>query len=147
MTMMETESIECPACKKKQAVDVYQTINATENPELVQKLMVGEISVFKCAACGHAAQIHTPLLFNNHRMGLKIQFYPEHLLAENPEYVCNDYLAMLKQAEKFRQDYSLFMPDLNKRESLLVVFSMEEMISQIKFRAKIFELENDVRVG
>jgi hypothetical protein len=117
MTMIETETIGCPACKVEQDVDVYQTINAMENPELVPKLMAGEISVFTCAACGHVAQIHTPLLFNDHRMDLKIQFYPEHLLVENPEYVCNDYLEMLKQMEKFRQEFGLFMPDSNKPET------------------------------
>jgi uncharacterized protein YbaR (Trm112 family) len=142
MTMIETETIACPACKKKQAVDVYQAINAMENPELVQKLMAGEISVLTCAACGHVAKIHTPLLFNDPRMDLKIQFYPEHLLVENPEYVGNDYLEMLKQMEKFRQDFSLFMPDLNKPGKLLVVFSMDEMINQIKFRTQLVEMAN-----
>jgi hypothetical protein len=97
--MIDTETIACPACKVEQDVDVYQTINAMENPELVQKLMAGEISIFTCTACGHVAQIHTPLLFNDHRMDLKIQFYPEHLLVENPEYVGNDYLEMVKQME------------------------------------------------
>ena len=144
--MIETETIACPACKKKQAVDVYQTINAMENPELVQKLMAGEISVLTCTACGHVAKIHTPLLFNDYRMDLKIQFYPEHLLVENPEYVCNDYLEMLKQMKKFRQEFGLFMPDLNKPGSLLVVFSMEEMLSQIRFRTKVFQIENSAKV-
>jgi hypothetical protein len=87
MNMIDTETIACPACKVEQDVDVYQTINAMENLELVQKLMAGEISIFTCTACSHVAQIHTPLLFNDHRMDLKIQFYPEHLLVENPEYV------------------------------------------------------------
>jgi hypothetical protein len=108
MTMIETETIACPACKKKQAVDVYQTINAMENPELAQKLMAGDINVLTCNACGHLAQIHTPLLFNNHRIDLKLQFYPEHLLVENPEYVSNDYLGMLKRMEKFRPVYARF---------------------------------------
>ena len=147
MTMIETETIACPACKKKQAVDVYHTINAMENPELVQKLMAGELNILRCNACGHVAQIHTPLLYNDHRIGLKIQFYPDHLLVENPEYVCNDHLEMLKQIEKFRQDFRLFMPDLNKPGSLLVVFSMKEMIRQIRFRTKIFEMENNVKVA
>lgn len=147
MTMIETETIACPACKKKQAVDIYQTINAMANPELVQKLMAGEISVLTCNACGHVAKIHTPLLFNDYRMDLKIQFYPEHLLVENPEYVSNDYLEMLKQMEKFRQEFGLFMPDSNKPENLLVVFSMDEMINQIKFRTHLFEMENSVKVA
>jgi hypothetical protein len=111
-----------------------------ENPELVKKLMAGEISVFTCTACGHVAKIHTPLLFNDHRMGLKIQFYPEHLLVENPKYVGNDYLEILEQMKRFRHDYSLFMPDLNKPRNLLVVFPMDEMINQIKFRTQLFEM-------
>jgi hypothetical protein len=142
MTLTESETIECPACKKKQAVDVYQTINALENPELVQKLMVGELNVLTCTACGHVAQIVTPLLFNDHRIDLKIQFYPEHWLTDNPERVCNDYLGMLKEMEKFRQEYGLFMPDSNKPGSLLVVFSIDEMKNQIKFRTKLFEMAN-----
>ena len=140
MTMIETETIACPACKVEQDVDVYQTINAMENPELVQKLMAGEISVLTCTACSHVAKIHTPLLFNDHRMDLKIQFYPEHLLVENPEYVGNDYLEMLKRMEKFQQEFSLFLPDINKPGNLLVVFSMNEMINQIKFRTHLFEM-------
>jgi hypothetical protein len=75
-------------------------------------------------------------------MDLKIQFYPEHLLVENPEYVGNDYLEMLKRMKKFRQDFSLFMPGLNKPGKLLVVFSMDEMINQIKFRTQLAEMAN-----
>jgi hypothetical protein len=53
MTMVETEIIAYPACKVEQDVDVYQTINAMENPELLEKLVAGEINIFKCAP--HAA--------------------------------------------------------------------------------------------
>jgi len=38
----------------------------------------------------------------DHRIELKIRFYPEHLLAENPEYVFKDYLGMLNEMEKSR---------------------------------------------
>jgi len=55
----------------------------------VQKLMKGEINLFKCVECGHEAQIESPLLFNDYRIGLKIQFYPEHVLKEKPEAVVN----------------------------------------------------------
>ena len=58
MTLAETETIGCPACHVQQDVDVYQTINAMENPELVQRLVAGEINVFKCAGCGHGGVFH-----------------------------------------------------------------------------------------
>ncbi len=141
MTMIEKETIGCPACKVVQKVDVYQTINAMENQELVQRLVNGDINVFKCAGCGHAAHIQTPLLFNDLKIGLKIQYYPEHWLTDNPEGVCNDYLGMLTQMEQFRDDFP-FMEQSNKPESLMVVFSMDEMISQINFRTQLFEMAN-----
>jgi len=36
MTMIETETIICPACNTQQETTVYQTINAMENPELMK---------------------------------------------------------------------------------------------------------------
>ena len=140
--MAEKETIVCPACKVDQDVNVYQTINAMENPELAQKLVAGEINILNCSACGHVTQIQTPLLFNDHRIDLKIQYYPEDWLKDNPEGICNDYLGMLKQMEQFRQHYGPFMPYSNKPGSLLVVFSMEEMVSQIRFRAHLFKMAN-----
>ena len=100
-----------------------------------------------CTACGHVAQIHTPLLFNDYRIGLKIQYYPAHLLDENLDYVCNDFLEGLSQIKKFTQEYGLFMPGLEKQEGLLVVFSLGEMVHQIRFRTKLFEMRNDAEEG
>jgi hypothetical protein len=48
---------------------------------------------------------------------------------------------MLTQMEQFRQDFP-FMEKSNKPESLLGVFSTDEMISQIKFRIQLFEMAN-----
>jgi hypothetical protein len=50
------------------------------------------------------------------------------------------------QKEKFRQEFGLFMPDSNKQGNLMVVFSMGEMVSQIKLRTQLFEVENGVAV-
>ena len=60
MTMIETETIGCPACKVEQDVDVYQTINAMENPELLQKLMAGEIKI----GLGYNALLQADLTHN-----------------------------------------------------------------------------------
>jgi hypothetical protein len=84
--MIETETIACPACKVEQDV-TYIRPSMHGEPGTGAKADGRRNKIFTCTACGHVAQIHTPLLFNDHRMDLKIQFYPEHLLVENPEYV------------------------------------------------------------
>ena len=61
-------------------------------------------------------------------------------MEDNPKGVCNDYLGMLKQMEEFNQDFGPFMPSSNNPGSLLVVFSKDEMLSQIKIRTKLNEI-------
>jgi hypothetical protein len=56
------------------------------------------------------------------------------------------YLAMLKQLEKLREDFGPFMPGLEKQDGLMVVFSMAEMVSQIKFRTKLYEVQRAAKV-
>ena len=118
----------------------FSTIDVMDSPYLVQRLLNAGINVFECTKCGHEAHIQLPLLSNTHRIDLKIQYYPEHWLKDNPWGVCNDYLSMLKQMEQFNQDFSPFMPNSNNPGRLLVVFSLEEMINQIIFRAKLNEI-------
>ncbi|XPS86628.1 uncharacterized protein Dvar_46460 [Desulfosarcina variabilis str. Montpellier] len=61
-------------------------------------------------------------------------------MKDNPEGVCNNYLVMLKHVEQFDQDLGPFMPNSNNPGSLLVVFSMKELINQIRFRTKLNEI-------
>lgn len=75
MTMTESETISYTECKIEQDVNVYQTINTLENPELFLKLVAGDINSFTCSECSHAANIQLPLLFNDYRVGVRIHYY------------------------------------------------------------------------
>ena len=53
---------------------------------------------------------------------------------------------MLEQLEKLRKDFSPFMPGLEKQDGLMVVFSLAEMVNQIRFRTKLFDVQYAVKI-
>ena len=138
MTSTANETIICPACETRQEIELYESINALENPALVRKMLGGDINLFVCNACGHTAQVEVPLLYNDLRLGVKIQYFPAMLLDQEPENLCEQYLAMVAEMKSFQVEFG-FMADSMANQSLHVVFSMEEMIAQIKFRALLHE--------
>jgi len=134
MTLMAKETILCPACGFEQEIEVYQSINANITPELVDRLFDGEINVFNCASCGHRALVNQPLLFNDMRIEQKIQYFPVAWLNNNIDSLCDQYRGMMAELEKFRNDFG-FMAKSFREMNISVVFSLDEMIAQIKFRA------------
>jgi hypothetical protein len=134
MTSKAMETIRCPACGSHQKIELYETINAMDDPVLVEKLLAGEINLFTCASCNHKAQVEAPLLFNDLRLGLKIQYFPAILLDKDPENLCKQYFGMMAEMKSFQEEFG-FMAKSIRNQSIYIVFSMEEMVAQIKFRA------------
>jgi transcription elongation factor Elf1 len=133
MTLMAKETIPCPACGLEQEIEVYQTINADITPELVDRLFDGKINVFNCTSCGHRAFVNQPLLFNDMRKEQKIQYFPVDWLNADIDSVCEQYRELMAELEKFRSDFG-FMAKSFREMSIHVVFYLDEMIAQIKFK-------------
>jgi hypothetical protein len=129
--MIDTETIACPACKVEQETYISMRMGLEQK---LDRRPYASLPRLGCVIHGLIVQ----------RMARYLILYPA--MVEN-EYLVNDYLEMVKQMEKFRQKFGLFMPDSNKLGNLLVVFSMDEMINQIKFRNQLFEMENSVKVA
>ena len=134
MTSTANEKIVCPACGARQEIELYESINALEDPGLVQKLLAGDINRFVCNACGHTVHVEVPLLYNDLRLGVKIQYFPAILLDKEPENLCKQYFGMLAEMKSFQLEFG-FMAKSIRNQSFYVVFSMEEIVAQIKFRA------------
>ncbi|WP_170302520.1 CpXC domain-containing protein [Desulfosarcina widdelii] len=133
MTSKAVETIVCPKCRFRQDTELYETINAVEDPELVDRLFAREINVFTCVRCGHKAKVEAPLLFSDLKTEVKIQYFPAIWLDENPAGFCQHYREMKAQLKAFQADFG-FMAKSIREQEIRVVFSMEEMIAQIKFK-------------
>lgn len=144
MTLKAVETITCPKCRFRQGTELYETINAVEDPELVEGLFAGEINVFTCVRCGHRAEIQAPILFNDLKTGVKIQYFPAIWLDESPADLCQHYRKMMAQLKSFQADFG-FMAQSIREQELRVVFSMDEMIAQIKFKRHLATFDGYIR--
>lgn len=139
MTMVRKEMVPCPSCKKSQNVTLYDTINVDLNPDLRTKLFNGEINVFKCEYCGHAAHFaDVPLLYNDMKREFAVWYFPLSSLEQKDFY--DDFSAdgKLKLNEPLQKVYSKCgINDYLSRTH--IVFSMPEMLCYVIFRENLFD--------
>ena len=75
MSLMTFETISCPACKRKQEVEVWASLNVTVDPSLRARLFAGEINIFSCV-CGYEAEFVATLLYHDMARKIAIHLYP-----------------------------------------------------------------------
>jgi len=76
MSKPTTIRVACPACGHEQEFDAWQSINATAEPELKQRLLSGRLTTCQCAECGRAAQVAFAMLYHDMDKRLVIWFVP-----------------------------------------------------------------------
>lgn len=132
MTRPNLHEIECPKCGAKQTETVWESINATINPDLKEKLIQGQINVFHCQKCREEAFVSIPLLYHDMTRKFCVQFYPF------------EWLRYDRCLEDFTWDADLNIPfpmpkytDFMKRTH--IVFDMNELVRYVIFRDKLSE--------
>ena len=80
MTMRSSHTITCRACGRQQEFVVWETLNATLNPELKQRLLAGDLNTFVCDGCGDEAEVVYSMLYHD-----MTQHFMVWLLAEGGE--------------------------------------------------------------
>lgn len=65
MSRSVEREIICPRCHTPQLFTFWESVNATESPELKERLESGELFDFTCPACGGVSRIGYPLLYHD----------------------------------------------------------------------------------
>ena len=61
----EIADLQCPTCSRPFQAEVWLVIDRGERPDLVHRLMDGEINVARCPHCGAEGGVNHPLLFHD----------------------------------------------------------------------------------
>lgn len=138
MTLSRDETITCPSCRNEQTVVCYQSINASDDPPLTKRFLKGEINVFRCEACGFAAEIHLPLIVNCPSIGAMFLYCPTGWLHDDPKAVGEVYTSVAAQIDQFGAADSMIRT-LGEVGEIVPVFSREELTSQYIFRDRLHE--------
>lgn len=76
MSINAKQEIKCPACNALQEMTVWQSITASDSPDLKEDLLKGKVNIFRCASCGLSALVPVPLLYSDSEKKLMISFSP-----------------------------------------------------------------------
>ena len=115
-----TETVTCPnGCETFEA-DRWSFINVTQDPELKEAVLGGELNLFRCEHCHTFFHGDTDLIYLDEQAQLLVFVYSEKNRAKQKELVA-----------KMQQDYQLLKDTLFKKLGLdfspLCVFGLEEL--------------------
>lgn len=82
MSVSSTEKIACRFCQHEQEFTLWQSINATSDPELKDQLMSGELMTFTCQSCQKVAEVVWPLLYHDMERNLMVHIRIDEQLSD-----------------------------------------------------------------
>ncbi len=73
----------CSKCGERHTIDVYKSINVSENPELKAKVRDGSLFLWECPHCGQANLARYETLYHDPEGKLMVWFIPEGEISES----------------------------------------------------------------
>jgi transcription elongation factor Elf1 len=140
MTMKSTRDVTCTNCGLKTEVVFWNTLNAQINPEDKQLLLEGKVNLFECPSCGHQAWLNTQMLFHDMEQEYVVYlFYPDQI--DSPKF-----LNSFSKSGSYHVDPGFEIPKSSAYfKNPHYVFSMDELVTYIQFRDRLFELNKSRR--
>ena len=144
MSISIKEMIKCPSCHEKSDITVWQSISASDSPDLKEDLLKGRINIFTCGVCGKKALFPSPILYTDDSKKLVISFYPQ----ENTAKTQQIFEEIKKSSEKSGElkkypDYNLrFVTSYNDLLEKILIFDNgmnDKVIEVIKLLVLIQE--------
>ena len=73
--------ISCPKCQTVQQFMIWDSLNATLNPDEKAQLLKSELARFTCDVCGHTEQVTYPFLYHDMQHSFLVWLIPPNLPA------------------------------------------------------------------
>lgn len=77
MSRSNTYHITCPSCGAQKTVELYESINAADDPQLKDALMKNTLNRVACADCKTSFRVDMPLLYSDPTHHILIHWMPE----------------------------------------------------------------------
>jgi hypothetical protein len=77
MSAQKTYNIRCPRCAHEQRVELYDSINVAQQPELKAALFENRLNRVQCEDCDAEFRIDKPLLYNDPDRQILIHWMPD----------------------------------------------------------------------
>jgi len=83
MSAQKTYSIRCPQCNHTQNVELYDSINVAQQPELKEALFQNRLNRVVCEDCSASFRIDKPLLYHDADRNILIHWMPDNAMSRD----------------------------------------------------------------
>jgi hypothetical protein len=122
MTQRKTYEICCPDCGRAQQVELYESINVSEAPELKEQLLQNQVNTVACEACEFNFRVEKPLLYHDSERGFMVYWIPA---------TEADIEAGQKQFESSLNAITPLLPEEIAAPEIHLVFNRIELVERI----------------
>ena len=77
MSFAKTYSIRCPQCDHTQSVELYDSINVAQEPELKTALLENRLNRVQCESCDTSFRVDKPVLYHDADRNILIHWMPD----------------------------------------------------------------------
>lgn len=127
--------ISCPNCSEEQSIIIWESLNATLDPEAKQDLFERRVNLFICIECDFELQLSAELLYHDMEKEFCVLYYPfEGIERAGLFSKFNKRGGLLGRSRGFVEEEGKaydYMKDIH------VVFDMDELIRYVTFRDKL----------
>ena len=133
MSLERTIAVRCPKCQTEDTAQVWESINASLDPEQKSALLEGNLNTFICRSCGTKFLIPVAFMYHDMERHICVQYYPFEALHKAEFFA---HFAINGDISK-KVSKGLHLPDYMRKRQ--VVFDMAELVRYIVFRERLFE--------
>ena len=132
MSMHSKDDVACAKCGHSQSIVIWQSLNASLDPDARADLLAGRINSFQCNSCGSTGILQVPLLYIDIPRVLIAWYHPPELLDHDSLSDAFDIYGS-PHVHLLPLDYKGFIPHIH------VVFDMGELVRYVLFRERLYE--------
>ena len=122
MSAQKTYNIRCPKCRHEQKVELYESINVAQQPELKTALFENRLNRVRCESCDASFRVDKPLLYHDADRNILIHWMPD--TAVSREDILDEFDKSMEELRK------VLPPDIEPPRVRLV-FTRAELVELI----------------
>ncbi len=122
MSAQKTYPIRCPQCRHEQKVELYESINVTQQPELKVALFENRLNRIVCGSCEASFRIDKPLLYHDPERNILIHWMPDTVVSREE---------ILDEFDKSMEDLRAVLPPDIEPPRVRLVFTRAELVELI----------------
>jgi ribosomal protein S27E len=119
MSASKTYPIRCPECGREQTVELYDSINVSQQPELKTALFENTLNQVQCPGCDAQFRIDKPLLYHDPDRDILIHWMPDSVISREE---------ILDQFDKNMEDLRAALPADIEPPRVRLVFNRTELV-------------------